>query len=152
MNLLQVIKLIEKAAMLQPSINMIVRHDVFRINNAPSLKYGVFAWTQGQHSGSINGMQTYNFTLFYVDRLREDLNNQTEIHSVGCETIFNIVKMLEDKNVFIDSWNIQPFNQRFTDSCAGVYANVSVQTTATHLCFETFADFNDDFNDDFLFF
>jgi hypothetical protein len=68
MTLAQLIREIEGAAMQHPAINMIVRNDIFRINHAPTLKYGAFAWTQGQHTGNINGMMTYNFTLFYIDR------------------------------------------------------------------------------------
>ena len=79
MTLAQLIRLIESIAKEQPSISMIVQQDVFRINSAPSLRYGVFAWTQGQHTGSVNGMQTFNFTLFYVDRLTDDLSNQIEV-------------------------------------------------------------------------
>ena len=98
MTLSQLINLFEGIAKQQPSINMIVQNDIYRINSAPSLKYGVFAWTQGQHSGSINGMTTFSFTFFYVDRLTEDQSNQIEIQSVGCETLGNILRAL-DENV-----------------------------------------------------
>lgn len=150
MTLQQVIREIEKAANVQPSINMIVRHDVFRLNSAPSCKYGVFAWLQGQHSGNVNGMMNYQFTFFYVDRLREDLSNQTEIHSVGCETLSNVIRLLEEVDIYAESFTLQPFNQRFTDQCAGVYANVTFQVSADYLCGEALADYNNDFNEDFL--
>mgnify|MGYP006923233827 CR=1 FL=1 len=150
MTLAQLIRLFEGIAKEQPSINMIVQQDVFRINSAPSLKYGVFAWTQGQHSGSINGMQAYSFSLFYVDRLLEDLSNQIEIHSVGCETLANILRTLESVyDLEIGSYTMQVFNQRFTDECAGVYCDVTIQVLPNGLCPETYEDFND-LNDDFL--
>lgn len=151
MTLAQLIRIFERVAMQQPSLKMIVQSDVFRINSAPSLKYGVFAWTQGQHSGSINGMQTYNFTLFYVDRLKEDKSNQIHIQSVGCETIGNILKTLsEEYDIEVGNYSIQPFNQRFTDDCAGVFCNVSLQVLPTSVCPEAFDDYNNDFNKDFL--
>lgn len=141
MTLLQLIKAVEGVAMQQPSINMIVQNDVFRINSAPSLKYGVFAWTQGQHSGNIYGMQTYSFTFFYVDRLKEDLSNQIEVQSVGCQTIGNILRNLADEyDVEIGNYSIQPFNQRFTDECAGVFCNVSLSVPATSVCAEVYDD------------
>ena len=145
MTLTQLIRLIEGIAKEQPSINMIVQQDVFRINSAPSLKYGVFAWTQGQHSGSINGMQTYSFCLIYVDRLLEDLSNQIEIQSVGCETISNILRMLDENDVEVGNYTIQTFNQRFTDECAGVFCNVSLSVLPTTGCAEMHNDNNDDF-------
>lgn len=150
MTLAQLIRLFEGIAKKQPSINMIVQNDVFRINSAPSLKYGVFAWTQGQHSGSINGMQTYSFSLFYVDRLLEDLSNQIEIQSVGCETISNILRMLDENDVEVGNYTMQTFNQRFTDECAGVFCNVTLSVLPTSRCAEGYPDYLDDFNNDFL--
>ena len=147
MTLAQLIRLFEGIAKEQPSINMIVQQDVFRINSAPSLKYGVFAWTQGQHSGSINGMSSYSFSLFYVDRLKEDLSNQIEIQSVGCETIGNILRLLDEHDVEIGNYTVQTFNQRFTDECAGVFCNVTLSVLPTIGCAESYNDYN---NDDFL--
>ena len=150
MTLVQLIRLFEGIAKEQPSINMIVQQDVFRINSAPSLKYGVFAWTQGQHSGSINGMHTYSFSLFYVDRLLDDLSNQIEIQSVGCETLGNILRMLDEYDVEVSNYTMQTFNQRFTDECAGVLCNVTLSVLPTMGCAETYDDYNNDLNDDFL--
>lgn len=149
MTLAQLIKLFEGIAKKQPSVNMIVQQDVFRINSAPSLKYGVFAWTQGQHSGSVNGMSTYSFSLFYVDRLQEDLSNQIEIQSVGCETIGNILRSLDEHDVEVGNYTMQTFNQRFTDECAGVFCNVTLSVLPTTECAEQYDDYNDGFNDDF---
>lgn len=141
MTLAQLIRVMEKAARHQPSINMIVQNDVFRINSAPSLKYGVFAWTQGQHSGSINGMMSYNFTIFYVDRLTEDKSNQIEIQSVGCETLGNILRTLaEEYDVDVASYTMQTFNQRFTDECAGVFCNVALSVMPMSVCSETYEE------------
>lgn len=138
MTLIQLINLLEGIAKEQPSINMIVQQDVFRINSAPSLKYGVFAWTQGLHSGSINGMVSYSFSLFYVDRLKEDQSNQIEIQSVGCETIGNILRTLEEYDVEVGNYTLQTFNQRFTDECAGVFANVTLSVLSTMCCPEIY--------------
>ena len=140
MTLAQLIRLFEGIAKEQPSINMIVQNDVFRINSAPSLKYGVFAWTQGQHSGNINGMQTYSFSLFYVDRLLEDLSNQIEIQSVGCETLGNILRALDEYDVEVGNYTMQTFNQRFTDECAGVFCNVTLSVLPTSSCVEEYSE------------
>lgn len=145
MTLSQLIKLFEGIAKQQPSINMIVQNDVYRINSAPSLKYGVFAWTQGQHSGSINGMTTFSFTFFYVDRLTEDQSNQIEIQSVGCETLSNILRALDENDVEVANYTMQTFNQRFTDECAGIFCNVSLSVQATATCAEDYSEKDDDF-------
>lgn len=143
MTLAQVIDIFEKVAMQQPSINMIVQNDVFRINSSPSLKYGVFAWTQGQHSGSIAGMTSYAFSFFYVDRLKEDLSNQVEVQSVGCETIGNILRALEEYDIEVGSYTMQTFNQRFTDECAGVFCNVTLSVPQVSACPETYGERTD---------
>ena len=49
MKLLDVIRIMEVAAGTQPAVNMIVRNDIFRLNTYADARYGVFAWTQGQH-------------------------------------------------------------------------------------------------------
>ena len=140
MTLAQLIRLFEGIAKKQPSINMIVQNDVFRINSAPSLKYGVFAWTQGQHSGSTDGMQTYSFSLFYVDRLKHDQSNQIEIQSVGCETLGNILRRLDEYDIEVGNYTMQTFNQRFTDECAGVFCNVTLSVLPTSRCAEDFSE------------
>lgn len=145
MTLMQLINLFEKVAQQQPSINMIVQQDVFRMNSAPSLKYGVFAWTQGQHSGSINGMSTFSFTLFYVDRLKEDQSNQIEIQSVGCDTLSNILRLLDEHDVEVGNYTMQTFNQRFTDECAGVFCNVTLSVLPTTSCAEDFSEYEKEF-------
>lgn len=125
----------------QPAVNTIIRNDVFRINSAPSLKYGVFAWTQGQHTGNVaTGFNTYTFSLFYVDRLKDEESNQVEVQSVGCEVLGNILRALEDYDIEVSSYTMQTFNQRFTDQCAGVFANVTMTVPAVSMCGEMYND------------
>lgn len=153
MTLQKTIKVMEVVASKQPSINMIVENDIFRLNEKSDAKYGVFSFVQGQHSSSIDGtFLNLQFTLFYVDRLKTDLSNQIEIQSVGIDTLDNILRTLNDGGVYVDSYTFTPFNQRFLDECSGVFCNVTMQVPIGSLCHEIFADFNDDFNDDFLIF
>lgn len=143
MTLAQLISIMEGVALQQPSVNMVVQNDIYKINSAPSLMYGIFGWTQGQHSGSVTGMQTYQFTLFYVDRLTEDQSNLIEVQSVGCETLGNILRSLDVYDIDVQDYTIQPFSQRFTDECAGVFVTVSLSVLPTSVCFEEFADVTD---------
>ena len=155
MTLQQVIKAFEVVASQQPSVNMIVRNDIFRLNSKSDARYGVFGWTQGQHSTSADSsMFTYSFVFFYVDRLKNDRSNEIEVQSVGIQTLNNILRKLDDIGVFVSStYNFQTFNQRFLDECAGVFCNVSLQVPVSSICSESFADFlKADFNDDFMIF
>ena len=156
MNLYQVIKAIEKTAAMQPPVGSVVRNDVFRLNASPAVRYGAFAWLQGEHrtSGDGNTMQ-WAFTLFYVDRLTEDRGNEVQIQSTGIEVLENILRQLEGLGVFAGDYTFQTFNQRFTDECAGVFCRVTLETAKDGLCPEAWdflendGDFNLDFNDDF---
>ena len=153
MTLSQVIKGFELIASKQPAISMIVQNDIFRLNSKEDARYGVFGWTQGQHSGS-NDSDLYNFafTFFYVDRLTEDRKNQIEVQSVGIEVLSNIIRTMEQRGLYVDlQYTFQPFNQRFIDECAGVFCNVTITVPISSACSEEFADFlATDFNDDFL--
>ena len=155
MTLQQVIQLFEVVASQQPSVNMIVQNDIFRLNSKSDARYGVFGWTQGQHSTSVDSsLFNYSFTFFYVDRLKHDLSNQIEVQSVGVQTLDNILRKLDEMGVYVNSTYIfQTFNQRFFDECAGVFCNVSLQVPVTSMCSEDFEDvLNTDFNNDFMIF
>lgn len=162
MTLQQVIKAIEVIASQQPSVNMIVQNDIFRLNDASDARYGVFGWTQNQHSTSVDSaLFTFSFVFFYVDRLKNDRSNEIEIQSVGIQTLNNILRQLDDIGVYVSStYNFQTFNQRFLDECAGVFCNVSLQVPMSQTCYEEYesepevkkGDFNNDFNNDFYIF
>lgn len=142
MTLKQVIQAFEAIASKQPSVNMIVQNDIFRLNSCSSAKYGVFGWTQGVHtSGVQEEMFNYQFTFFYVDRLTSDKGNQIEIQSVGIETLDNIIREMDQNGLFVDvDYNMQTFNQRFLDECAGVFCNVTISVPAAAICPEEFEE------------
>lgn len=141
MTLKEAIKMIEMVASQQPSVNMIVEHDVFRLNSIPDAKYGVFAWLQGQHSTSVDSNTiSLQFTFFYVDRLTEDKGNQLEVQSVGIQTLDNILRTLEENGLWVSNYNFQVFNQRFLDECAGVFSNVTIDMPISSVCPEYFTD------------
>lgn len=154
MTLVELIRRMEVIASQQPSINMVVENDVFRLNNKADARYGVFSFVQGRHSTALDSnLITYNFTLFYVDRLKNDRSNQIEVQSVGIETLDAILRQLDGAGITAEqTYTFQVFNQRFLDECAGVYCSVALSVPAGPLCEAGAADFNDDFNDDFLIF
>lgn len=138
MTLAQLIARMEAVALAQPSVKMVVRNDVFRLNQEPSADYGVFAYTQGQHRVNLdNDTVTYAFSLFYVDRLTEDGGNEIEVQSTGVSTLANIIRTLADE-LGVDQWTVDTFNQRFKDLCAGAFAGVSFELPIDYTCADTF--------------
>lgn len=144
MTLSEVIKVIEGVASNQPSINMVVQHNAFKLNDVPDAKYGAFAWVQGQHTASVeSSFITYSFFLYYIDRLTHDKSNLIEVQSVGVMTLDNIIKSLEDLGIYTSTpYSFQPFSQRFLDECGGVYVNVSFDVPISSSCPEIINDPN----------
>lgn len=136
MTLRELIQVIEGVASDQPSVNMVVENDVFRINSISDAKYGIFAFVQQQHSSSVSSnLMTWAFSLFYVDRLMDDRSNQIEIQSVGIQTLDNIIRKLDDLGIYCDNtYTFQVFSQRFLDDCAGVFCNVRLDVPVDHPC------------------
>lgn len=142
MTLLQVIDTIEAVAAAQPSVNMIVRSDVFKLNTWPGARYGAFAWTQGEHT-LVPGtsLMRLRFSFIYADRLTEDRRNEVEVQSAGMETLGNIVRQLEEMDLLPGGdVTFTAFNQRFKDECAGVFCGVTLVVPVAGGCAETFAD------------
>lgn len=140
MTLKQAIELMEKVASSQPSINLIVRDDIFKLNSFEDAKYGVFGWTQGNHTTSVdNVFAKYSFSLYYIDRLNEDRSNLVEVQSTGIETISNILRKL-DETIFVNDATYTTFSQRFLDECGGVFCNVSFDVRIDNECEESFTD------------
>lgn len=158
MTLYELVRKIERIASAQPTINMIVENDVDKLNAVASAQYGVFSFVLGQHSTSANSdWMTYSLTLYYIDRLAEDESNLLEVHSVGVQTLDNIVRSLaqEEPHVSVSNYTFQPFLHSFADKCAGVYITVNIQALRGSMCAEKHiswaeSDYNDDYNSDFF--
>lgn len=139
MTLAQIIAKMEAVALEQPSIRTVVSNDVFRLNSMPDTKYGVFAYTQGQHRANLDReTMTFTFSLFYVDRLTEDGGNEVEVQSTGVSTLANIIRELADDFGIYD-WSVDTFNQRFKDLCAGAFASVAIEIPIDYTCSEDFS-------------
>ncbi len=135
MTLLETIRTLETVALQQAAINTVVENDVYRLNDMPDVKYGVFAFTQGEHTSTTDqGFTTYGFSLFYVDRLNEDRSNQIQIQSTGSRTLRNILLILQDEGIESGQYTIRPFNERFADECAGVYCDVQLTVMDESTC------------------
>lgn len=135
MNLLQTIRAIEGVAASQPAVSAIVRNDVYRLNAWPAAKYGTFAWLQNEHtSDQDDDFLHFNFTFFYVDRLTENKGNEVEIQSTGIEVLGNILRELDALNIFPGAHTFRSFNERFSDECAGVFCNVTLDVLKDSLC------------------
>ena len=150
MTLKDVINYLESTASVQPAVHTIVRNDILKLNNASNVIYGVFAWVLGTQQVKINDrMATYQLYVYYIDRLAEKVDNTLDIHSFGIQVLNNILLTLQDVDIFINDYSIQPFYQRFADECAGVYATINIDVPIDYNCSESYTqsyDYNNDYN------
>lgn len=136
MTLYGLIRAIERIASEQPTVNMIVENDLYKLEEEPSAKYGVFGFRQVEHTSSVeSAIIDYGFEFYYVDRLEDDRGNQVEVQSVGMQTLDNIVRRLvEEENVTIEDCRFTPFRQKFIDVCSGVICALTISAERDAMC------------------
>lgn len=137
MTLLETINIINYAAEKQPNINNIIRTgDVFDLNtdNAEQL-FSAFCLTQRPHNFD-NNFVTYNFTIYYVDRLTTDKSNKLTVQTTGCEILMNIMNYLNDnfQDILSNIGQLTTFTQKFAEETAGAFVDFSIVTTRESLC------------------
>lgn len=129
MTLIEIINGINGIALKQPAIKEVIKSgNIYDLSESRNAKFSVFCTTQGTHTSNVkDGYTTYNFFLYYVDRLQSDESNKLEIQSTGMEVLKNVIRVFQrDFDVEIDSADYQVFTERFSELCAGVYATVSI--------------------------
>lgn len=129
MTLKQVFDRLNEIALKQPEINEIIKSgNVYDVNTLRNIKYGVFCAVQDVHSADIvNSTNTYNFFLYYIDRLSSDKDNKIEIQSTAVESLKNILRTFyQAEDVEYSNVTFTPFTDSFDGLCAGAYATVGI--------------------------
>lgn len=137
MTLIEVINLLNWMAQNQPNVNGIVETgDIYDLNKDEyQQRYAVFCATQDTHNISVD-FNTFNFTLFYVDRLTLDKSNKIEIQSTAVEFFSNLIKTIMQKlpSVDITNGDVKTFTEKFSAECAGAYMSCSITTKTQSIC------------------
>ena len=112
-----------------PLVNDSITGDVYKLNSETH-KYPLTCCGVQNISKQQNTV-TYNCYIYYVDRLQESHNNETEIHSVAITTLQQIVNKLTtfNENEIIDftiGSTYSLFQQKFADECAGAWVSVNI--------------------------
>lgn len=141
MNLLQTISTLKKIAELNPSVQHVQNGDVYDImNGSGSMRYPCIVISQDNHTED-ERMYHFSFTIFYIDRLLDNLeSNMVEIQSIGQEVISNILRQFcnyADVD-FPSNVRYTPFEQKFVDLTAGMYAQFTLSVFRDNVC----PDFN----------
>ncbi len=140
MTLYETIDFLKKIALKHPNIGSASEGNIYEYMNAnPSVKYGVFFITQGTHSQD-EMFNHFEFTLFYVDRLVDDMEeNRLQIQSIGKEILSNILTFFcEEFDAECENINFQPFTQKFVDMTAGIYSTITIDVPKDVICPEEY--------------
>ena len=140
MTLYETIDFLKKIALKHPNIGSASEGNIYEYMNAnPSVKYGVFFITQGTHSQD-EMFNHFEFTLFYVDRLVDDMEeNRLQIQSIGKEILSNILTFFcEEFDAECENISFQPFTQRFVDETAGIYSTITIDVPKDVICPEEY--------------
>lgn len=139
MTLKEIYNAINTIAGKQPNINTILKSgNVYDLNNDGDIRYAAFCASQQQHRQTENFL-TYNFYLYYVDRLTSDASNKIDIQSTAIQVLANIIRTVEEEyDIEFNDITYQVFTERFSTECAGAYANVGIIIPLDMLCAEVF--------------
>ena len=123
-----IVKLLKNISLALPDVQSFYCGDVYEVNADQTVKYSSVVLTNQEHSfDNVNDRFQYNFILFYIDRLSDDENNRTDVHTAAVSALKTIVQHLEDYDVIINDFKFNLFRERFNDQCAGAYATLSVE-------------------------
>ena len=132
MNTIELLNTIKRIALSQQTCNSAFDGDVYDNWNSSEIKYGSVnaAITKIESEDQIF---TYTVYLYYGDRLTQDKSNVNGIVTDGVNTLQSIINIL-DKQDYIDVTgviNFIPFEQKFMDYLAGVYCEITINTTSS---------------------
>ena len=136
MTLLQTIDKLQTIALSQPNVRTAGEGNIYdKMNTNPSVKYGVFFITQNTHI-EYEESDRYGFTLFYVDRLEDDMeSNRLRIQSHGKQVLGNIITTFcNEFDIDFPEITYTPFTEKFVDLTAGVYATISFNIYKNSIC------------------
>lgn len=129
MNIVQILNSVSKYASQLKFVNTVYSGDIYEnLNGHTDTKYGVV--NIDIPSVNINeNLQVMNIYLYYCDRLTQDNTNEYEIKSTSELVLTSIINYLSEIGDVYDGYQINFFNQSFTDNLAGGYVQVQFETT-----------------------
>lgn len=140
MTLYNIVDALKKIALMQPNMRYAVDGSVYQLDQKPDIEYNAFCVTQTKHRE--DEMTTwYGFNLFYISRLDDTMeDNRLQIQSNGKEVLSNIIR------TFCNHYDIDvpeqivyhPFTQKFVDTCAGVYCDLTFEIPVEWICDEEY--------------
>lgn len=118
---------IKNYALMTQGVEMATIGQVYTIWNSLHMKYGAFNAILNYVSFN-NGNAELHFTFYYGDKVANDSSDVYDIQTTGFNVIRNVISHLIDE-FELDGWEslqIYPFTQKFADTLAGAYCDVTI--------------------------
>lgn len=131
MTLKEVLDKLNEIAIKQPEINEIIDDgNIYHLNEKRNAKYAVFCAVQNIHTADLeNATNTFQFWLYYVDRLTSDKDNKIEVQSTAIECLKNILRTFsKETDAEYAGLEFHMFTDSFDGLCAGAYASIGIIT------------------------
>lgn len=128
MNIVQILNRVSIYASQLKFVNTVYKGDIYEnLNGHQDTKYGVV--NIDIPSVSVNdNLQVMNIYLYYCDRLTQDNTNEYEIKATAELVLTSIINYLSEIGDVYDGYQINFFNQTFTDNLAGGYVQIQFET------------------------
>lgn len=134
MILKELVNYIKNVSLAYPTVQEFGEGDIYEFMNSGEHKYPTIFLTI-ESITSDEDTQTLNATLFYVDRLLSNSSNKIDVQTVGLTALKSIKEKLEEANyINFTSINYTPFTEKFSDLCAGAFAQCNIQVNDTLEC------------------
>lgn len=129
MNIVQILNKVSLYASQLKFVNTVYKGDIYEnLNGHKDTKYSVV--NIDIPSVTVNeNLQVMNIYLYYCDRLTQDNTNEYEIKSTSELVLTSIINYLSKIGDVYDGYQINFFNQSFTDNLAGGYVQIQFETT-----------------------
>ncbi len=97
---------------------------VFEVNYKEKL-YPIAQFTPGVHRLG-NPLNTFTFTIFYIDKLLNDKSNTVDAQDAGFKFTADLLRYVQEVlDVELDFPEITAYTEKFADDCAGTFCTVS---------------------------
>lgn len=101
------------------------------------MKFPVFVITPLE-SMTYDLYNAYSLRLWYIDRLTLDKKNSIEVQSDGLDICLGILLQAEKDDIELSMDAFFTFTIRFSEECAGAYADVTIYTPHPNKCAEEY--------------
>lgn len=131
MNLVELITLLKEKFNNIALVHSVFDGVVYDNWNSTEIKYG--SVNIGVRNITYNQQSiTYDLVIYYGDRLLQNTSNMNQIFTDGVNVIQSVINDLDDYHIDITEEVVYtPFDQKFADYLAGVYATIQITTEST---------------------